>query len=86
LFERVSKIAGAVRARCFKITLNIRKKSIERLMAQKNAKKVGISSNATLFCNKIDAKLKKRSFSAPAVFDALSNKKKYWILCCTLAE
>jgi hypothetical protein len=28
-------------------------------MAQKNAKKVSIFSNATLFCNKIDAKLKK---------------------------
>jgi hypothetical protein len=83
LLESASKTTGAVSARFFIMSLDIRKKFIERSMSQKTAWKSGICSNIYLFCTKTEAKFKKRSLMAPAVFDALSNKKNIW-LCIVL--
>jgi hypothetical protein len=57
--ERASKTTGAVRARFSIMSLDIRKKFIERSKMLENTKKVGICSNIRLFCTKIEAKFKK---------------------------
>jgi hypothetical protein len=75
-----------MRTRFCIMLFDIRKKSIERSKMLENTKKVGICSNIRLFCTKIEAKFKKRSLMAPAVFDALSNKKKYLTLYRTVVE
>ena len=86
MFEIASQDAGPVRVLFLKLLPIKRRKGLTSSFTRKTLKKWRSNYKNAFQYNNNKASFKKPSLTGPAVFDALSNKKKYLTLYSTVVE